>query len=111
MTETDHPSSQSRSSLDFVKVLTSVGLFILSFYTVNDYVTSRNGNDVGSERRRLSVLSSENYYVSDLKQELRDREKLFEDAKPGEIKYWFEYAGPLQVSVVHVSQSRSKYIS
>jgi hypothetical protein len=30
--------------------------------------------------------------------DLAARKKLFDDTPPEEVKYWFEYAGPLQVS-------------
>ena len=38
-------------------------------------------------------------YLSTLFQDLRKREKLFADTPPEEVKYWFEYTDPLQVSL------------
>ena len=37
-------------------------------------------------------------YMGSLFQELKERKKLMEETPPEEVKYWFEYAGPLQVS-------------
>lgn len=46
-------------------------------------------------------------YMSKLFEDLSARKKLFEDTPPEEIKYWFEYAGPLQVrKSLWVSQTR-----
>lgn len=36
-------------------------------------------------------------YMDGLMQDLAARKKLFDDTPPEEVKYWFEYAGPLQV--------------
>lgn len=36
-------------------------------------------------------------YMRKLFDDLTSRKKLFEETPPEEIKYWFEYAGPLQV--------------
>jgi len=37
-------------------------------------------------------------YMRKLWEDLTARKKLFEETPEEEIKYWFEYAGPLQVS-------------
>ena len=36
-------------------------------------------------------------YMRKLFDDLTSRKKLFDETPPEEIKYWFEYAGPLQV--------------
>lgn len=58
-----------------------------------------NNNNHGA-RRRLAATMGDAVppYVEPLLSDLRARKKLFEDAPPEEIKYWFEYSGPLQVS-------------
>ena len=49
--------------------------------------------------RRLEALGDViPTYMANLMKDLADRKKLFEDTPPEEVKYWFEYAGPLQVS-------------
>jgi hypothetical protein len=49
--------------------------------------------------RRLQAVGDEvPSYMGPLMNDLVARKKLFEDTPPEEVKYWFEYAGPLQVS-------------
>lgn len=49
--------------------------------------------------RRLQAVGDEvPVYMKHLMNDLAARKKLFEDTPPEEVKYWFEYAGPLQVS-------------
>jgi hypothetical protein len=43
-------------------------------------------------------------YMKELMEDLKGRKKLMEETPPEEVKYWFEYTGPLQVSIVaHIS--------
>ena len=53
-------------------------------------------------RRRLTGVTGEKTpsYMNDLNEDLKARKKLFEDTPEEEIKYWFEYSGPLQVSTM-----------
>ena len=50
-------------------------------------------------RRRLQSAGdgSSPSYMAPLFDELKERRKLMEETPPEEIKYWFEYTGPLQV--------------
>lgn len=51
-------------------------------------------------RRRLteaSVGDSVPSYMKSLMTELTERKTLMEETPPEEVKYWFEYTGPLQV--------------
>jgi hypothetical protein len=51
--------------------------------------------------RRLTALGDTvPSYMDALMADLRARKKLFEETPPEEVKYWFEYTGPLQVSWV-----------
>jgi hypothetical protein len=50
---------------------------------------------------RSSPLSK---YLTLLFQDLRKREKLFEETPAEEVKYWFEYTDPLQVGSVSLRQ-------
>lgn len=66
-------------------------------------------NSPKAPRRRLSMVGdSVPSYVDSLMKDLRDRKKLFEDTPPEEVKYWFEYAGPLQKYFYRFSKSRGK---
>lgn len=64
-----------------------------------DTSTSSSNTDV---HRRLQQqqqfgVSNTPSYMKKLTEDLIAREKLFDDTPPEEIKYWFEYFGPLQV--------------
>ena len=49
-------------------------------------------------RRRLqSTGDGSPSYMPPLFDELKERRKLMEETPPEEVKYWFEYTGPLQV--------------
>ena len=37
-------------------------------------------------------------YMEPMMKDLKERQKLFDETPPEEVKYWFEYTGPLQVS-------------
>ena len=51
--------------------------------------------------RRLSEsnisLNNPPSYMTGLMEDLKARRKLMEETPPDEVKYWFEYTGPLQV--------------
>jgi hypothetical protein len=49
--------------------------------------------------RRLSMIVGDTIpqYMENLMKDLRERKKLFQETPPEEVKYWFEYTGPLQV--------------
>ena len=51
--------------------------------------------------RRLQALGDAvPSYMDGLFKDLAARKKLFDDTPPEEVKYWFEYAGPLQVRCI-----------
>ncbi|GKZ01489.1 hypothetical protein MPSEU_001099500 [Mayamaea pseudoterrestris] len=61
--------------------------------------------------RRLTALEggdSVPFYMEHLMQDLESRKKLFEETPPEEVKYWFEYTGPLQKYFYRFSKSRGK---
>lgn len=77
---------------------------------ITTIVQLNNVGENGLSRRKLSILD-QSYtptYVKPLLDELRSREKMFEDTPKNEIKYWFEYAGPLQKYYYRYSKSRGK---
>eukprot|EP00536_Pseudo-nitzschia_multiseries_P016948 jgi/Psemu1/247859/estExt_Genewise1.C_13040009 len=47
-------------------------------------------------------------YMDALTKDLKERKKLFDDTPPEEVKYWFEYTGPLQKYFYRFSKSRGK---
>ena len=68
---------------------------------IMDTTTDEEGmvNDHRRHRRRLTMVGDDvPKYMEPLMKDLRDRQKLFDETPPEEVKYWFEYTGPLQVS-------------
>lgn len=60
-------------------------------------------------RRRLSLIGeSVPTYMEPMMDDLKERKKLMEETPKEEIKYWFEYAGPLQKYYYRYSKSRGK---
>mmetsp|Transcript_81442 Transcript_81442/g.122362 ORF Transcript_81442/g.122362 Transcript_81442/m.122362 type:complete len:742 (-) Transcript_81442:95-2320(-) len=72
--------------------------------------TFSNGNTTVEEpRRQLSMVGdSTPTYMEPLLKDLRERKKLFDETPPEEVKYWFEYTGPLQKYFYRFSKSRGK---
>jgi len=66
--------------------------------------------DGGYPRRRLTAVMGETIpsYMNDLMEDLKGRKKLFEETPAEEVKYWFEYTGPLQKYFYRFSKSRGK---
>ena len=77
---------------------------------VNDMPTPSNhiyaNTPARDNGRRLSEtnISKKNppSYMKDLMDELAERTKLMTETPPEEVKYWFEYTGPLQVSWLNI---------
>ena len=61
----------------------------------------------GHPRRRLTAVLGETIpsYMKTLNEDLEARKKLFADTPPEEVKYWFEYTGPLQVSTKEIART------
>jgi len=67
-------------------------------------------DDMQQQRRRLTAVIGEIIpsYMKELNVDLAERNKLFDDTPPEEVKYWFEYRGPLQKYFYRYSNSRGK---
>jgi hypothetical protein len=95
-------SPRSSKLMDSMKLVASVALLVSSVATYQSTVaqsSTRQSTVANADvRRRLSSLSNLPTYMQDLKNDLDDRKKLFDETPPEEVKYWFEYTGPLQVS-------------
>ena len=103
--ESNHELEEERSSrsklVSSIKLVASAALLVSSVMTYQSSVVSRQdpatANDVNF-RRRLASLTGIPSYMEELTKDLAERKKLFDDTPPEEVKYWFEYTGPLQVS-------------
>ena len=82
------------SRLVFVKLLAAA---LLAFAAVS---LRHRKQAQQSIHRRLSEVSEGSMpsYLQPLMDDLEEREKLFRETPEKEVKYWFEYTGPLQVS-------------
>lgn len=102
------------------KVIASVLLLLSAISTYTSHASLKEASTVilrndTSSRRRLSLMEEDNAgsvrvpnYMNDLMENLKERKKLFEDTPPEEVKYWFEYTGPLQKYFYRYSKSRGK---
>ncbi|KAG7370210.1 hypothetical protein IV203_027956 [Nitzschia inconspicua] len=83
-----------------------------SLVAENDYNDNSSIDSSTSDmdfRRRLSMVGDTiPKYMENLTKELRERKKLFDETPPEEVKYWFEYTGPLQKYFYRFSKSRGK---
>ena len=94
-TETEAAPSSSKSAT-FMKILVSSVLLVSAIAT---FASSQQDNEAASpnsQHRRLlgDAIPS---YMEGLMKDLKERKKLFQETPPEEVKYWFEYTGPLQV--------------
>ena len=68
------------------------------------------GEDSDRQRhRRLTAVMGDVVpsYMNDLNRDLEARKKLFDETPPEEVKYWFEYTGPLQVRIPSPTRSNT----
>mmetsp|Transcript_22239 Transcript_22239/g.30980 ORF Transcript_22239/g.30980 Transcript_22239/m.30980 type:complete len:738 (+) Transcript_22239:102-2315(+) len=82
-----------------------------SLYAANGSTLASGNSPVGLEHRRLAsveVGDSIPSYMQPLMKDLEERKKLMEETPPEEVKYWFEYTGPLQKYFYRYSKSRQK---
>jgi len=73
------------------------------------YLNNNNNNAASHAhgRRRLAESGkSPPSYMKDLMEDLKARKKLMEETPPEEVKYWFEYTGPIQKYFYRYSQQR-----
>jgi len=87
-----------------LKLAAAVGFLLSAITSLPNNNNNQRGYVAAAEEphRRLSeaktgISNAPPSYMGPLMKDLRDRKKLFEDTPPEEVKYWFEYTGPLQV--------------
>jgi hypothetical protein len=95
MDETSENSSSKTASA--LKFIAACAFMYSGFATWSGHGTAVFDATSGA-RRQLSVVGDTiPSYMEALLKDLRERQKLFEETPPEEVKYWFEYTGPLQV--------------
>ena len=93
--------SSSNALVTSLKILLSVVLLSSSVYTYHTAYPSNE--DLDSTRRRLTSLFDGDYvptHMKGLMEDLASRKKRFAETPPDEMKYWFEFPGPLQVGTL-----------
>lgn len=111
--DNNETSTSSISWKSAVKLGVSCALLMSAVSTLQSTYSNTPINS--QSRRKLSAESSSTEasnavptFTTPLLSELAAREKLFADTPPEEVKYWFEYAGPLQKYHYRYSKSRGK---
>lgn len=101
--------SSSNAFVTSLKIILSAVLLSSSVYTYHTAYPSTE--DLHSTRRRLTSLLDGDYiptHMKGLMEDLASRKKRFAETPPDEIKYWFEFPGPLQKYFYRYSRSRGK---
>jgi hypothetical protein len=102
-TSTSSEERESSYSMTIVKLvasafflLSSVSLYRSAFPTQE---ASWLFSSMANHRKLTQVIMGDTIpsYIQPLLEELKSRKKLMEETPPEEVKYWFEYTGPLQV--------------
>lgn len=102
-THASSPSSASSSRMTTMLKLVAASAFLYSAVSTYQHgqLQQRSDNASFSKHGRRQLMSaigdSIPKYMDPLLKDLRERKKLFDETPPEEVKYWFEYAGPLQV--------------
>ena len=98
--ESENKSKSSSKLVACIKVGVSAALLLSSIATYQSSLSRQHQPMVSNidVRRRLSSLTGIPSYIEGLMKDLEERKKLFDETPPDEVKYWFEYTGPLQVS-------------
>jgi hypothetical protein len=96
------PQGSSYSFSAGVKLVVAAGFLMSAIATLSaNSIASTSKSTVELEdetpRRRLQGMDGVPSYMNELMNDLKARKKLFEETPPEEVKYWFEYTGPLQV--------------
>eukprot|EP00565_Helicotheca_tamesis_P008129 CAMPEP_0185733108 /NCGR_PEP_ID=MMETSP1171-20130828/18404_1 /TAXON_ID=374046 /ORGANISM="Helicotheca tamensis, Strain CCMP826" /LENGTH=756 /DNA_ID=CAMNT_0028402743 /DNA_START=12 /DNA_END=2282 /DNA_ORIENTATION=+ len=111
--QTNESSSFYSNAMSAGKILVASALLLnaASSTGVNPFAfaSASDAGDVITDHRRLSTADgSVPTYIEPLIKDLEERTKLMEDTPPEEVKYWFEYTGPLQKYFYRYSNTRGK---
>ena len=92
-------AKQPSSLWTAAKLLTAAGVFYGALS--GNAAVNTESKETLVARRLSEVGDSVPSYMGPLMNDLKARQKLFADTPPEEVKYWFEYTGPLQVSLAN----------
>jgi hypothetical protein len=92
------PQRSSSALMTGLKLVAAAGFLFSAISTLSNKGSSVSATDLPEEHRRLLETSDGiPSYMKPLMTDLVERKKLMEETPPEEVKYWFEYTGPLQV--------------
>ena len=93
--ETPRPSK----TMTLLKTLAACAFLYSAVNTYNNHNNNGSSQTQTFARRRLTMVGNDiPSYMEPMMKDLKERQKLFDETPPEEVKYWFEYTGPLQVS-------------
>jgi hypothetical protein len=95
--EIDEETVTSSSSMMTLLKLAASCAFLFS--AVSTLTATDNAADSHRRLTQIPVGDSVPSYMTPLLADLKARNKLMKETPPEEVKYWFEYTGPLQVSL------------
>ena len=108
--EEDMQRGSSSSLMTGLKLAAAAGFLLSALVTLSNNGGQSNHHgfaaaaEVADEhpeaqhhRRLQAVDGNTPSYMESLMKDLKERKKLFAETPPEEVKYWFEYTGPLQV--------------
>ncbi|KAL7442914.1 hypothetical protein ACHAXH_009028 [Discostella pseudostelligera] len=114
--ETYHQLANHRAATSAASSIANIDPIDLGMSAPSNHVyantNSMNSSGSNGSHRRLSGYASSSKkppsYMNELMDDLKARKKLMEETPPEEVKYWFEYTGPLQKYFYRYSRSRKK---
>jgi hypothetical protein len=94
--ESSYSMSIVKFTLSALFLLSSVSLYRSAVPTEE---SSWIFSSMANHRKLTQIIMGDTIpaYIQPLLEELKGRKKLMEETPPEEVKYWFEYTGPLQV--------------
>lgn len=90
-------SASNDRRMSILKSFAACAFFYGAFVTWSNKGVAIVDAGRASHRKLTMMGDSIPEYMEGLMKDLRERQKLFEETPPEEVKYWFEYTGPLQV--------------
>jgi hypothetical protein len=84
-----------------MKLFAAASLLVTAYYyhLQQQQQTPSSALPISHGRRLQALGDAVPSYMKGLMDDLVARKKLFDETPPEEVKYWFEYTGPLQVSL------------
>lgn len=87
--------SSSSSTMTLLKLAASCAFLFSAVSTL----TATDNADSHRRLTQIPIGDTVPSYMTPLMSDLKARNKLMKETPPEEVKYWFEYTGPLQVSL------------